>query len=632
MTLGVTTLQPLSPEQFSTRPGVYLMKDGDGAILYVGKAKNLRARLRSYLRADADGRPQIRFLLAKVASVETIVTDTEKEALILENTLIKAHHPRYNLDLRDDKTYVSIRLDPRDPFPALQMARRVSKDGALYFGPFSSGAAVRETLKQIYRIFPLRHHATEVCARRRRPCLFYQIGQCSGPCHGKISSADYAELVRGAVAFLSGREDDVLRQLREQMRAAAAGMRFEEAALLRDRIAAIEKTLERQKVMTHGGGDSDVFGLYGDGHEYEIVVLLLRKGRLLDRRNYRVQKVLEVEEQELLASAVQRFYGENDFIPEQILTAKPLVDAELLAEWLADRRGGKVALFSPQRGEKLGLIELACRNAADLFGVRHATVDGEAVISEIAEQLGLRQLPRRMECFDISNLSGQSIVGSMVVFTDAKPDKDQYRRYEVTTVSGAPDDYAAMREVLLRRLERGIAEGNLPQLIVVDGGKGQLGILEELVAELGLTESIDLASIAKARAGAAAGGSALRSEERFFRPGSGEPILLPRGSVALLALERLRDEAHRFALRYHRQKRAKNLLASQLEAIPGIGPKRRLALLRHFGSLRKVREATLAELAAAPKIGVAAAEKVYAQLHPRAAEDSTLGERLSRSS
>ena len=605
--------QQFSPQDYPTLPGVYLMKGADGVILYVGKARNLRARLRSYLRPEQDSRPQIRFLMERTVAIETIVTDTEKEALILENTLIKAHRPRYNISLRDDKTYVSLRIDLREPYPGLRIVRQVAADGALYFGPFSSSTAVKETLKQLYRIFPLRRLSKEYCARRQRPCLYFQIGQCSGPCHGKISQKDYAELVRGAIALLSGREDDVLKLLQGQMRDAARAMRFEEAALLRDRIAAIKETVERQKVVEHGGGDCDVFGLWGDGRECAIVVLIIRRGRLIDRRSYRLPSVLEDEE--LLATAVQQFYAQGNTPPPLILLPSPCPTSAVLSEWLGEKRGARVRLLVPQRGDKRELVDMALQNAREHFGEKGPEEIAAATLEEIAARLGLQKVPARMECFDISNMQGGSVVGSMVVFIDGQPAKEAYRRYEVTTLDGHADDYAALHEVLGRRLERARQEGLFPDLILVDGGRGQLGILSELIMAKGLDAPIEIASIAKARREKVAGSETLRSQERFFRPGGVTPILFPPGSAALHMLQRLRDEAHRFAITYHRKKRKARLLASQLEAIPGVGPKTRLALLRHFGSLRQLRAATLEELAAAPGIGSKSAQRIHDGLH-----------------
>lgn len=601
-------------QDYPNLPGVYLMKGEDGVVLYVGKARSLRVRLRSYLRPEQDSRPQIRFLMERTVAIETIVTDTEKEALILENTLIKAHRPRYNIDLRDDKTYVSLRIDLREDYPGLRIVRQVRDDGAVYFGPFSSSTAVKETLKQLYRIFPLRRLSADYCMRRQRPCLYFQIGQCSAPCHGKICKEDYAGLVRGAIALLSGREDEVLRLLQTQMQAAAKALQFEAAALLRDRIAAIRETVERQKVVDHGGGEIDVFGLWGDGRECAFVVMIIRHGRLIEKRSYHLHSVMA--EPELLGLAIQQFYAQGNIPPPVILLPSPAATNAVLGEWLSEKRAARVRLLVPQRGEKRELVDLAQQNAREHFAGKGSGDDPTASLPEIASRLGLRKVPTRMECFDISNLQGGSVVGSMVVFIDGQPAKEAYRRYEVTTLAGHADDYAAMNEVLGRRLERAQQEGAFPDLILVDGGRGQLGVLRELLAAKGLAAEIEIASIAKARRERVAGRETLRSQERFFRPERLSPILFPSGSAALRMLQRLRDEAHRFALAYHRQKRKARLLASELEKIPGVGSKIRLGLLRHFGSLRRLQEATLKELAAAPGIGVKSARRIYEGLHP----------------
>ncbi|WP_404827051.1 excinuclease ABC subunit UvrC [Desulfuromonas versatilis] len=586
------------------------MRGADQAVLYVGKAKNLRSRLRSYFSAAGDGRSQIRFLMNRVQGVETIVTDTEKEALILENTLIKKYRPRYNINLRDDKTYVSVRLDPREEFPALQVVRRVRRDGALYFGPFSSAGAVRETLKEIYRIFPLRHYPMETCRRRGRPCLFFQIGQCSAPCHGKISSERYRELVKGVVALLSGRESEVLGQLHQRMQDAAAQMRYEEAARLRDQIRAIEQTVERQKVVAAAGGDQDVVGLHREGGEVEIAVLFVRQGKLIGRRSYPVD--WRLDEGELLSGFLQQFYGRDIFIPEQVLLPFLPPDAETLGDWLGERKGKKVAVLAPLRGEKLALVEMAASNAREAYRERGSRREArEGVLEEIRQRLHLARLPRRMECFDISNVQGSLSVGSMVVFSDGEPDKAEYRHFRIRTVTGA-DDFASLGEVLGRRLKRGLEEGLLPDLILIDGGKGQLGAVVAVLEELGLAGRLDVAGIAKSRVLANVRGKAVeRSEERFFLPGRKNPVLLRQGSPALFMLERLRDEAHRFAITHHRKLRGKATLHSALEEVPGVGPTRRKALLRHFGSLKKVREAPLEELQAMPGLPGGVAEAIF---------------------
>ncbi|MFO7982659.1 MAG: excinuclease ABC subunit UvrC, partial [Desulfuromonadales bacterium] len=593
------SVQDVDLKKYSTRPGVYLMRGGDGEVLYVGKAKNLRSRLRSYFSATGDGRGHIRFLMNRVEQIETIITDTEKEALLLENTLIKKHRPRYNINLRDDKTYVSIRLDPREEFPGLQVVRRVKRDGALYFGPYSSSSAVRETLKEIYRVFPLRHYPIEQCRRRGRPCLFYQIGQCSAPCFGKISQVDYAGMVKGVIALLSGRQSEVVETLNERMMQAAQQMRFEEAGRLRDQIQAIEQTVEKQKVASATNVDQDVVGIHREGGEVELTMLFVRQGKLIDRRSYGLD--WRLDEEELVSSFLREFYSREVVIPDQILLPLLPEDAGALSEWLSEKRERKVEILSPQRGEKLRLVEMAAQNAFEAYRERGSRREArEAVLEEIRQRLHLPRLPRRMECFDISNIQGQMSVGSMVVTIDGEPAKQEYRRFKIRTVEGA-DDYASLYEVLKRRLKRGIEEEKLPDFILIDGGKGQLSVLSAVLNELGLEDRIAAAGIAKSRIVANVKGRAVeRSEERFFLPGRKNPITLRSGSPALFMLERLRDEAHRFAITYHRKLRSKGALRSSLENIPGVGEKRRKMLLRHFGSLKKVREASLEELETSP--------------------------------
>jgi len=605
------------PRKYPSSAGVYLMRDAEGTVLYVGKARNLRARLRSYFSARGDGRAHIRFLMARVASVETLVTDTEKEALILENTLIKEHRPRYNFDLRDDKTYVSLRLDLREEFPALEVVRRVPRDGALYFGPYVSAGGVRETLKLIYRIFPLRHYPVATCRRRGRPCLFHQIGQCSAPCHGKIDRAGYRRLVEGVVALLSGREEEVVQALRVQMEQASAALNFEEAARLRDQIRAIAEMVERQKVVDAAGGDRDVFGLHREGGGVEVAVIYVRGGKVTGRSSFGLE--WRAVEEELLSDFLREFYGRDVLIPERILLPLLPEDHLALQEWLAEKRGRRVEMVAPQRGDALRLVEMAGQNARE---ARRARGDREKerldVLRSVAEHLQLPHFPRRIECFDISNVQGNQSVGSMAVLLDGEPANREYRRYRIRTVTGA-DDYASLREVLSRRLVRAEQEGALPDMILIDGGKGQLGVVVQLLEELGLTGRIGLVGIAKSRVLRNVRGKAVeRSEERFFLPGRKNPVVFRAGSPELFLLERLRDEAHRFAITYHRQLRRKSTLHSGLEEIPGVGPGRRKALLKHFGSLRKVREADLPQLLAMPGLPAATAHAVYAFFHPDA--------------
>jgi len=604
-------------QKYPTTPGVYLMRDAEEVVLYVGKAKNLRARLRSYFSAQGDGRAHIRFLMARVASLETLITDTEKEALILENTLIKQHRPRYNFDLRDDKTYVSLRLNVQEEFPALEVVRKVARDGALYFGPYTSSGAVRETLKLLYRIFPLRHYPLETCRRRGRPCLYHQLGQCCAPCHGKVSSQDYRQLVDGVVALLSGHEAQVLKALRQQMQLASEGLRFEEAARLRDQIRAIEKTVEHQKVVVADGDDRDVFGIYREEGSVELAVIYVRNGKVTGRSTFGLQ--WRAVEEELLSDFLREFYAREVMIPRRILLPLLPEDRATLQEWLSERRGSKVELHAPQRGEALRLVEMASQNAREARRERgRREKERLEVLQSLARQLQLQRLPRRIECFDISNVQGNQSVGSMAVLIEGEAQRSEYRRYKIRTVSGA-DDYASLREVLMRRLERGKRDQQLPEMLLIDGGKGQLGVVAQVLAELELTGQIDLAGIAKSRVRRNVRGKAVeRSEERFFLPGRKNPVVLRSGSPELFLLERLRDEAHRFAITYHRQLRRKATLKSGLEDIPGVGPGRRKALLSYFGSLKKVRAAELADLLAMPGLPERVARDIHTHFHSEA--------------
>jgi len=597
-------------KKYPPTPGVYQMFGKNDEVLYVGKAKQLRNRLRSYFSAGGDGRLHIPLLMEKVERIEIILTDTEKEALLLENTLIKKYRPRYNIELRDDKTYVSVRIDLNDPFPLMQVVRQVKNDGAHYFGPYSSAAAIRETLKEIYRIFPLRHSSIERCRKRGRPCLFYQIGQCSAPCHGKISQSDYRELVMGAVRLLEGRESEVIDNLRQRMEKASLDLRFEDAARFRDQIAAIRRSVEKQKVADFGGGNHDVIGLHQDGGEVEVTLLFIRQGRLIGRQSFPLEWTLDLSE--LLSGFLQEYYSRQVILPDQLLLPFPLDDAELLGEWLSEKHGRKVQLLAPQRGEKKRLCLMAQRNAEESYRQRGQRQQARGkLLEELQMKLHLPRLPRRIECYDISNVQGNQSVGSMVVVINGEAAPAEYRRFKIKTVEGA-DDYASLHEVLTRRLQRGLEEENLPDMILIDGGKGQLGVLTAVLNEFSLSGQIGAVGIAKSRVLANVRGKVVeRSEERFFLPGRKNPVNFRSGSACLFLLERLRDEAHRFAITYHRKLRNRASLRSSLEDIPGVGPARKKALLKHFGSLKKIREATLEELKQVPGLSESLAETIY---------------------
>ena len=596
---------------FPASPGVYLMKGEDGAILYVGKARNLRQRVRSYFRQSGDSRYHIPFLMARVAAIDYIVTDTEKEALILENTLIKEHRPRYNFNLRDDKTYFSLRLDLNEEFPRLSIVRKVPRDGARYFGPYSSAASAREVLKELHKIFPLRHYPLESCRRRGRPCLFHQIRQCSAPCYGLISLEDYAALAKGAALFLEGKNRELLQVLKKRMTAAAAAERFEEAARFRNLIRSIEITLERQKMVTHGG-DTDVIGLCRDGSRMEIAILFIRGGSMIGSRGYSL--AWELDDAEGLASFLNEYYGREVFIPAELLLPLPLAGHGALAELLSERRGKKVAITSPSRGVKAELVALAGRNAATAAAEKTRGAEStDVTLKELQERLHLPDRPVRIECYDISNIGGEHAVGSRVVFIDGLPEKGLYRHYRIRTV-GQADDFAMMREVLARRFRSGTEGDAPPDLIVVDGGIGQLNVLTGVLGELGV-EGVAAAGLAKSRVAKGMQRTTIeRSDERVFLPGRKNPVVLRQNSAPLLLLARIRDEAHRFAITHHKKLRGKASLSSVLGEIAGVGEKRQKALLRHFGSLKRLKEATVEELMEVKGMTRAVSETIVEQL------------------
>lgn len=593
-------------KHFPAAPGVYLMKDDTGRIIYVGKAVNLKKRVGSYF-SGSDSRYQIRFLMGRVASIDWIVTDTEKEALILENNLIKEHRPRYNLSLRDDKTYFSLRLDPSEEFPRITIIRKVPRDGARYFGPYASAGAAREVLKELCRYFPLRHYPLKSCRQRKRPCLYYQLKQCSAPCFGKISHGEYAGLVEGASLFLSGRSSDIVKIYRARMADAAQREAYEEAGRYRDLIRAIETTVEKQKVAAVGG-DTDVIGVLSAGDKLQISMLFVRSGLLLGSRNYLCD--WELEQQEGVSAFLNAYYSGEVIVPDEILLPVQLDDVGALAELLTEKRGRRVSIVTPRRGVKLEMVRLAEKNAENATREREKrALESGAILEELREKLHLTITPGRIECYDISNIQGSYAVGSRVAFLDGRPDKANYRRYRIRTVEQS-DDFAMMREMLSRRFRDDVGSDPHPDLIVIDGGAGQLGILVAVLEELGIT-GVELAGLAKSRVSSDMEGSEIeRSAERVFRPGRKNPVVLRQNSPALLLLARIRDEAHRFAITYHRKLRGEAALTSTLDNIPGMGPARRKSLLTAFGSVTAVKEATLDELLAVKGMNRTLAEAI----------------------
>jgi len=583
-------------------PGVYLMKDGAGAVLYVGKARDLKARIRAYF-ARTDARAMIPFLVSRIRDLEFILTGTEKEALILENNLIKEHRPHYNVYFRDDKSYYNIRIDPSEPFPRFQLVRRPKKDGARYFGPYPSGGAAKETLRFLQTILHLRSCRDRELKARRRPCLEFEIARCVAPCVGRIGPADYQRLVKDGIAFLEGREKALIGDLRSRMNEAAAELHFEEAAALRDRIAAIEETLERQRIVSMTGRNRDVFGLCREGDLTQIALLFVRSGRMIGQKTFPLIR-LRAETGEILSSLLLRYYDGVADIPDEIAVPTALEDDKALAEWLAEKKGRGVNIISPKRGEILALVGIAGRNAENaLKNARIAADRPEEALRLLAEKLKLGSVPRRIECFDISNIGGKYAVGSLVAFAAGIPAKQDYRRFRIRTVSDA-DDYAMMYEVLKRRYEK---RENLPDLIMVDGGKGQLGVALAVMKDLGI-EGLDVIGLAKER------GVAEKEEDRVYLPGRKDPVYLTRWPAALCLLQRIRDEAHRFAVAYHRKVKKKEDLQSLLDRIPGIGPARRKALLVFFGDVRRVQAASVEDLQRVEGVGAETARRIRAFL------------------
>ncbi|MBM4034691.1 MAG: excinuclease ABC subunit UvrC [Planctomycetes bacterium] len=582
--------------------GVYLMKDRHNKVIYVGKAVNLRSRVRSYFQAAGDERVFVEHLVPKVADIDWVIVASEKEALILENNLIKQFKPRFNINLKDDKTFLSLRLDRRQPFPRLELVRRYTpEEGVRYFGPYSSAAAARETLRIVNAIFPIRKTPDAVFRNRTRPCIYYELGRCLAPCVGYVDAAAYGELLDEVEMFLRGRSHDLAERLREKMRQAAERSEFEMAARYRDQLAAIERTIERQLVASPQSVDRDVFGYYREGEAMQVQALLVRRGKLEDVPAYGFDtKGLAPEA--AFGEFLKLFYGRTRFIPAEVLVPVELPDAAPLAEWLAERRGAKVGIFCPQRGEKRRLVEMAARNAESSYRAAHASqADRARALERLQAALGLSRLPKRVECYDISNLGGAEAVGSQVAFDNGTPNKARYRHYRIKTVAGA-DDYAMMREVLSRRLRRGLEEHDLPDLIIVDGGKGQLGVAQAAMHELGVA-GVDLISLAKGREGAA---------EHVYLPERPEPVVLAQDAPELHLLDRIRDEAHRFAITYHRKLRRQPYKGSVLDRIAGIGPARKKALIAHFGSVRAIRAASLEELLKVEGLPPRQAEAIHA--------------------
>lgn len=570
-------------------PGVYLMKGKDGRIIYVGKAVNLKKRLGSYFKPRRQMDMKTGVLVGKIDSVETIVTASEQEALILEATLIKKHRPRYNVILKDDKRYPSLKLDLNHPYPNLTVVRKPGRDGARYFGPFSSAHAVKQTLKFINKNFKLHKCKHSTFSRRTRPCLNYQMGICLAPCCREVDKTAYGRIVEQVTLLLKGRTPQLIAEVKKEMQAAATRQDFEKAAALRDRMFALEKLVEKQVVVTRDFQDRDILAVAGSEALSVVTQLTVRNGYLLGSRHFKAEKTL-ADEREIIGAFISRHYDDIPDIPGEILVSRLPEDQQLLEDRLTGLQGRRIRIFAPQRGEKVRLVKMAAENAAERL--RELETDRERsrqLLERLQKRLRLVKAPARIECFDNSNLLGQSPVAAMVVFTDGRADKSAYRKYKIKTVT-RPDDYETMAEVLRRRYRPDKKDSPLPDLLMLDGGKGQLNIGRAILREMGLESCIELISIAKM--------DETRGETRdkIYKPGQMNAVNFGSQEDLLLFLQQVRDEAHRFAIGFHRHRRRKTAVLSVLDDIKGIGDKRKRTLLNHFGSIEEIKKASVAEI------------------------------------
>jgi excinuclease ABC subunit C len=598
------------------RPGVYIMRDAAGDVIYVGKAADLRSRVRSYFGSPRSMEPKVRNLSQAVADFDYIVTGNAQEALHLEATLVKRHQPFFNVRLKDDKHYPYLKVDVQEPWPRVYITRRVENDGARYFGPYASASSVRKTLDIVKRLFPWRSCTKTITGTDPRPCLDYYIHRCIAPCTAYCSKEEYDHVIRQTILFLEGRTDEVVRDLRQKMEEAAEALQFERAAAIRDQIQAIERVSEKQATAYARPADEDVFGLARSDGDAAAQVFFIRGTKMVGADHFTLDGAQDEPDDEVMGSFVKQFYESATYLPARVVLPLVIPEMDAIQDWLSQRRGRKVELLVPQRGEKRRLVALAAdnaREALEMARVKWLADSGKtrAALEELEDELHLPAPPRRIECYDISNIMGTSAVGSMVVFADGHPRPAEYRRFKIRTVEGA-DDYAMLAEVLRRRFKRAAArEGDgqrpetdakdeawatLPDLLIVDGGKGQLSAALDVMRDMGVGH-IPAAGLAK------------QQEELFIKDMS-EPIVLPRTSQALFLVQRIRDEAHRFAITYHRKVRQKAGMQSALDSVPGIGPKRKRALLRKFGSVKGIREAPVDDIAATVGFTRRLAEKV----------------------
>lgn len=587
------------------------MKDVKHKVIYVGKAKNLKNRVRSYFQKNTGGRLYTEYLVRRVADIDFVLTETEKEALILENNLIKQFKPKFNINLRDDKTFISIKLEVAKKFPYPKVVRQIEDDGAIYFGPYASSRAVRETLRYIHDTIPIRKCPDNVFKTRIKPCLYYQIHKCLGPCCGLVDEVAYQGLLDQVILILKGKQEDLIGILKQQMDEESKGLRYEKAAKLRDHIRAIEETVEKQRIHSLTFVDRDVFGYYMTKNEVYIEAMFIRSGNMEDVATYHFSTNHNVIE-EVFRSFLNQFYNQTRFIPSEVIIPVESADAKLLEEWLTEKKGKKVEVIHPQRGDKVRLVEMAQKNAENAYLVSRTHEDDFArTLETLKETLKLRQIPERIECFDISNIFGKQAVGSMVTFQMGKPDKSRYKRFKIKTIDQI-DDYAMMHEVLTRRYKRAVEEGDLPNLIMVDGGKGQLGVALKVFEELAIG-NVDLIALAKGRKEDKVSGEGIG--EQIFVPYMPDPIVPTPSSPELLFLDKVRDEAHRFAITYHRKLRDKEYYRSPLDEIPGIGIARKKKLMKCFGGIEGIRNATVEQLTGISKIPSKQAAEIFNYFH-----------------
>jgi excinuclease ABC subunit C len=591
------------------RPGVYLYRDAKAQVIYVGKAASLRSRVRSYFQESRPHDPKTDALVRHVADLEYIVTDNELEALMLEANLVRKHRPRYNIILRDDKHYPFLKLTTHEEFPRLVVARRVHSDGATYYGPFYPATAMRETLRLTRQLFPLRTCSIKIDGRLPRPCVQYAIHRCNAPCTGWETREGYAKTVRDVQRFLEGRDDDLARTLTTEMEAAAGELKFERASVLRDQIQSLNKVRERQKIISIEPVDQDIVGVVRQGNDACVELFFVRHGRLVGQEAFFFDRVAGASDGEILSAFVRQFYGTHVVPAPEILLSEDTPDAELVTAWLSGLAKRRVQLHVPQRGARREFVAMAEQNAA--LALQNHLLSREnrqqLVLEELQRALGLPGLPNRIEGYDISSTQGDEQVGSMVVWENGDMKKDDYKRFRIRTVAGA-DDFASLEEMLRRRFRRGLEQGSpLPDLVLIDGGRGQLNVGLKVLQELGL-DYVPVVSLAKQR-------------EEVYRGESLHPLLLDPTSPALHTLQKIRDEAHRFAITYHKTLRARRTIQSVLDAIPGVGATIRTSLLKTLGSARRVRESSVAELAAVPKVTPKLAQRIYEHFHPQAPEE-----------